>query len=378
MADKKAKKSKSKEVKLIGNSENLTTTYRPKTLDDIRGQKQAVSALRGTLARGKIPSTLLFSGHYGCGKTSGAMIYARMVNCAKHNLCGKCFSCKFEGRHPDIIYHDCGTNGKIDDIRALVSSSRASPVTQKRFIIVDEVHLLRDQPEKALLVESENPAPNTVWVFCTTNPEKLAKTLISRCLHLVIRPIEPEIIVERMIEVAELEGVKVKKTAKKAFLTIAQSSNGSMRQAIASLDAFLNVLSSGDEYDPEDLSSFLSTDDADAEKIAAHVVAGILEKSVKYTIGAIRKGGVPPRAIMIKARWLLDYLIGREVGAAPKWHPPIVKGFDAIGTKKVDLTMLVLIQSMFADLEIKLNSVSLDENVMFYSTVGAFIHANKS
>lgn len=372
----KAAKKKSKAVVVMGSSENLTTTYRPKELKDVYGQKQSVATLLGTFKRGKIPSTMLFSGHYGCGKTTMAMIYARMANCATHNLCGKCFSCGFGDRHPDIVYHDCGTDGKIDDIRGLISKSRASPSTQKRFIIVDEVHLLRDQPEKALLVESENPAPNTVWVFCTTNPEKLAKTLVSRCLHLAVRPIEPEILVERMVEVAELEGVKVKKSAKKAITTIAQSSNGSMREALAKLDAFLSVLASGDEYDPEVLSSFMSNEDSAIDAVAAHVVAGILDLNMKYTISAIRQSNGNARAIMIKARWLLDFLIGKQTGTA-KWGGEAYKAFEKIGVKKIDLTLLVLTQHMLAELEIKLNSVSLDEAVVFYSSIGAFIAEHK-
>jgi DNA polymerase-3 subunit gamma/tau len=373
---KAAKKKPNAEVKQIGSSENLTTTYRPKTLQEVFGQKQAVATLLGTFKRGKIPSTMLFSGHYGCGKTSLAMIYARMANCATYNLCGKCFSCKFGSRHPDIVYHDCGKEGKIDDIRGLISKSRASPATQKRFIIVDEVHLLRDQSEKTLLVESENPAPNTVWVFCTTNPEKLAKTLVSRCLHLYIRAIEPEVLVERMIEVAELEGVKVKKTAKKAFLTIAQSSNGSMRESLAKLEGFLNVLASGEEYDPEVLSSFVSDEDSAVDAVAAHVVAGILDLNIKYTITAIRKSGGNPRAIMSKARWLLDFLIGKETGTA-KWGGEAYKVFEGIGVKKINFTLLVLTQHMLAELEIKLNSVSLDEAVVFYSSIGSFIAEHK-
>jgi len=373
---KDAKKKPKAEVKQIGSSENLTTTYRPKTLQEVFGQKQAVATLLGTIKRGKIPSTMLFSGHYGCGKTSLAMIYARMANCATYDLCGKCFSCKFGSRHPDIVYHDCGKEGKIDDIRGLISKSRASPATQKRFIIVDEVHLLRDQSEKTLLVESENPAPNTVWVFCTTNPEKLAKTLVSRCLHLYIRAIEPDVLVERMIEVAELEGVKVKKTAKKAFLTIAQSSNGSMRESLAKLEGFLNVLASGEEYDPEVLSSFVSDEDSAVDAVAAHVVAGILDLNMKYTITAIRKSGGNPRAIMSKARWLLDFLIGKETGTA-KWGGEAYKVFEGIGVKKINFTLLVLTQHMLAELEIKLNSVSLDEAVVFYSSIGSFIAEHK-
>ncbi len=377
---KKAKKKviadrKPKEI-VFAASANLANAYRPKALKDVYGQKAVVAALQGTFKRGKLPNTMLFSGHYGCGKTTMALIYARMANCVTADLCGKCFSCKFGARHPDIIVHDCGPDGKIDDIRALISKSKASPVTRKRFIIVDEVHLLRDQSEKALLVESENPAPNTIWIFCTTNPEKLAKTLVSRCLHLVVRPIPVEDLEARMIQVAELENIPLKKNAKKAIRTIAESSNGSMREALTKLDNFINVLSSGEEYDPASIDAFLQGEDADVEKVTAHVIAGILDLNIEYTISAIRQSSGNARAIISKSRWLLDHLIGLKTKSAKPWSPASYKEFATLKVKH-GLTMLVLVQHMLTELEIKLNSVSVDEAVTFYSTIGAFIAEHK-
>lgn len=118
-------------------TQTLANKYRPTKLDEVYGQDIAVSALKGSFKKG-IPSAILISGLYGSGKTSLANIYARMLNCATHNMCGKCMSCKFKKSHPDIVNHDCAVGGKIDEIRNVVNASRVAPSTRKRVIIMDE------------------------------------------------------------------------------------------------------------------------------------------------------------------------------------------------------------------------------------------------
>lgn len=118
-------------------TQTLANKYRPTKLDEVYGQDIAVAALKGSFKKG-IPSAILISGLYGSGKTSLANIYARMLNCATHNMCGKCMSCKFKKSHPDIVNHDCAVGGKIDEIRNVVNASRVAPSTRKRVIIMDE------------------------------------------------------------------------------------------------------------------------------------------------------------------------------------------------------------------------------------------------
>jgi len=368
-----AKKDKApKDDVAISSSEQLANKYRPRKLKDVVGQPQAVAAIEGMLARKNFPQAMMFSGHYGCGKTSLAYIVGHLINCEKNTICGKCLSCKFgKSSHPDIVYHDCGTKSKIDDIRALISASQNSPMTRKRIIIVDEFHLLRDQPEKALLVETENPSPNTIWILCTSNPEKVSKTLTSRNGHIHIKPIPVDVISAKLLEIAEKEGVTIKKSGKKALETIAQSSDGSMRQAIAKLDMLLNILASGKKFDAEDAATFIDDVEADLDESSAGFLAAVLALDVKAAVLAIRVAN-NARGLLNRTRWLVDYLIGDATRTAPKWTPNNAKIFQKMKVK-TKFELLVVVQHLLCEIEIKFNSITIDENVLLYSSVGAFI-----
>ena len=366
-----AKKEKAKvEVEEISSSEQLANKYRPRKLKQVVGQPQAVAAIEGMFVRKNFPAAMMFSGHYGCGKTSLAYIVGRMINCEKHTVCGKCLSCKFGKSHPDIMYHDCGTKSKIDDIRALIASSKSSPMTRKRIMIVDEFHLLRDQPEKALLVETENPSPNTIWILCTSDPHKVSKTLTSRNGHIHIKPIDEKVIVEKLLEISEAEGVTIKKSGKKALETIAQSSDGSMRQAIAKLDMLLNILASGKKFDAEDAATFIDDVEADLDESSAGLLAAILERNMKGAVLSVRVAN-NARGLLNRTRWLVDYLIADATKTA-KWAPNSAKIFQKMKVK-TKFELLVLVQHLLCDVEVKFNSVTIDENVLFYSSIGAFI-----
>lgn len=358
-------KSKPVEMQTI----QLANQYRPKKLDDVVGQDASVATLEGMFKRGKFPGALMFAGHYGSGKTTLAQITARQINCEKLGLCGKCMSCKFE-KHPDIVYHDAAVNGKIDDIRALISAAANAPATRKRVMIVDEVHTLRDASEKALLVATENPPSNTIWILCTTNPEKMNKMLVSRCTSFNIKPLSLEVLVDRMKFIADAEGVTLKKDAKKALLSIAETSNGSMREAISKLDIFLSILASGKKFDADNISTFMGDVDADIEETAAHFLAAILEKDMAKAIVCIRNVG-NARTLINKTRWLIDYRIGVFTKTS-KFRPYSGKIFDDLKIKH-KLLGVVLVQNLLAEIEVKLNTITMDENVLFYSNVGAFI-----
>lgn len=375
---KEKEKSKSKKDKKpksgAGKNINLANAYRPRKISEVVGQEQATAALEGVFNRKTYPSALMLSGHYGCGKTTLAYIFANQINCDKNNICGKCFSCGFGSKHPDIVYHDCGTDGKIDTIRGLIAASRVSPVTKKRIIILDEVHTLRDQSEKALLVETENPSPNSIWILATTNPEKVNRALVSRCLHLHIKPIEKSVITARLVAVAEAEGIKVSKDVKKALGEIAGMSNGSMREALSKLEKFVLVLASGKKLDPENMSSFIDDVEADMEESAARLLLAICKKNVQDAVLTIRVAN-NARALINKTRWLVDYMIGAKTKTA-KFRPYSGKLFEEAAAKekvKAGMMALVLVQNLLSEIEVKLNSITLDETVLFYSSVGVFI-----
>lgn len=351
----------------------LANQYRPVYLRDVVGQDQTANALDGMFKRQKVPAVLMFSGHYGCGKTTFAQIMAKQINCEKLTLCGKCASCQFR-KHPDVIYHDAAVNGTIAEIRALVSAANNAPTFRKRVIIVDEVHALRDASEKALLTSTENPGPNTIWILCTTNPEKMNKALVSRATHFRLKQIEVDTMVERLAAIAEAEGQTLKKDAKKALVTIAESSNGSLREAVSKLDIFLSVLASGKKFNADDLSSFVDIE-ANLDEYSAHLLAAIFKRDLVKVVQAVKTcGGV--RGLIFKTRYLLDYRIGIHTGLN-KYTPYNGKLFDALakqeGIKKTGILPLVLIQNMLSEIEATINSASVDEVAVFYSAVGKFI-----
>lgn len=375
---KKAKKKTSEKSgeKLTLETSQLANLYRPHKLEDVVGQDHVLSAIEGMFKRQKVPSSLMFSGQYGCGKTTFALIFSRQVNCEKLNLCGKCFSCKFS-KHPDVSYYDCAVDGSIASIRNLISAANNAPATRKRVLILDEVHALRGPSEKALLTATENPSPNTIWILCTTNPEAVHKTLVSRCTHFRLKQIDIPTLVGRMKVIAEAEGQKIKKDAVKALTTIAESSNGSMREAVSKLDIFLSILASGKKYNPDDLSSFVDIE-ADLDETSAHFLAAVFQRDyVKMVQAAKVCGGV--RGLLNKTRWLIEYRIGIHTGMN-KYAPYNGKLFDALAKQhkiKTGIKGLVQLQNLLCEIELKLNTATLDETVVFYSSVGAFLSENE-
>ncbi len=353
-------------------TQTLANKYRPTKLDEVYGQDIAVSALKGSFKKG-IPSAILISGLYGSGKTSLANIYARMLNCATHNMCGKCMSCKFKKSHPDIVNHDCAVGGKIDEIRNVVNASRVAPSTRKRVIIMDEVHTLRDASEKALLIATENPSPDTVWILCTTNPEKIGKPLMTRCLHIALKPIAHEPMMARLKEIAKAEGLKPTKSLGGALNSIVAMANGSLRDAVSKLE-FLILSSSNGKVDPAVLTEVSGGDDADLDEVSVKLVAAIIKWDVTSAITLIRKAN-NARAIISKSRWLIDYLIGYKTKTA-KFTPYSGRLYHTLEKKenlKTPLLLLVMIQKLLVDVELNLNSASFDETLVLYSTIGNFI-----
>ena len=367
-ASTKAAPSK-KKASVVDKSVTLANQYRPKTFSEVFGQDAAVAALEGCFKKDRIPSAILISGHYGCGKTTLANIFARQVNCEKGTLCGKCFSCQF-GKHPDIVFYDAAINGKIDEVRSLVAGSRNAPATRKRVIICDEVHMWRDASEKAMLVALENPAPNTVWILCTTNPEKLAKPLVSRCMHISLRPIPQDILETRLVEIAEKEGLKVDKVHRKTITEVAAMSDGSMREAVSKLEMMLLVLASGKKFSVESLVEAVGGADADIDNKACDLIEGVLTLDSTKAITAVRAAN-NARMLLNRSRWLIDFLIGQKTKTA-KFTPYTGRLFLQRKVK-TSLTLLVELQSVLLETEMRMNSVSIDENVLLYSAVGKLI-----
>jgi DNA polymerase III subunit gamma/tau len=222
----------------------LYRKYRPSVFADVIGQEHVTVPLSNALESGRTHHAYLFSGPRGCGKTSSARIMARSLNCAKGptpNPCGECQSCKdLVANGPgslDVIELDAATHGLVDDARDLRDKAFFAPVQSKyKIYIIDEAHQLGPGAANALLKVVEEPPPHVIFIFATTEPEKLISTIRSRTHHYPFRLVPPGILGEHLEMICTQEGVKV---AKGVIPLVVRASGGSVRDALSILGQLL-------------------------------------------------------------------------------------------------------------------------------------------
>ena len=222
----------------------LYRKYRPSVFADVIGQEHVTVPLSNALESGKTHHAYLFSGPRGCGKTSSARIMARSLNCEKGptpNPCGECQSCKdLVANGPgsiDVIELDAATHGLVDDARDLRDKAFFAPVQSKyKIYIIDEAHQLGPGAANALLKVVEEPPAHVIFIFATTEPEKLISTIRSRTHHYPFRLVPPGILATHLEKVCESEGVKV---AKGVIPLVVRASGGSVRDALSVLGQLL-------------------------------------------------------------------------------------------------------------------------------------------
>jgi DNA polymerase III subunit gamma/tau len=222
----------------------LYRKYRPSTFADVIGQEHVTTPLSNALTSGQIHHAYLFSGPRGCGKTSSARIMARSLNCEKGptpNPCGTCQSCKdLVANGPgsfDVIELDAATHGLVDDARDLRDKAFFAPVQSRyKIYIIDEAHQLGPGAANALLKIVEEPPAHVLFIFATTEPEKLISTIRSRTHHYPFRLVPPAILSTHLEKVCESEGIKV---AKGVIQLVVRASGGSVRDAQSILGQLL-------------------------------------------------------------------------------------------------------------------------------------------
>ena len=222
----------------------LYRKYRPSTFADVIGQEHVTTPLSNALTSGQIHHAYLFSGPRGCGKTSSARIMARSLNCENGptpNPCGTCQSCKdLVANGPgslDVIELDAATHGLVDDARDLRDKAFFAPVQSRyKIYIIDEAHQLGPGAANALLKVVEEPPAHVLFIFATTEPEKLISTIRSRTHHYPFRLVPPAILSTHLEKVCESEGIKV---AKGVIQLVVRASGGSVRDAQSILGQLL-------------------------------------------------------------------------------------------------------------------------------------------
>ena len=222
----------------------LYRKYRPSVFADVIGQDHVTVPLSNALTSGKTHHAYLFSGPRGCGKTSSARIMARSLNCEKGPTptpCGLCQSCKdLVANGPgslDVIELDAATHGLVDDARDLRDKAFFAPVHSRyKIYIIDEAHQLGPGAANALLKVVEEPPPHVIFIFATTEPEKLISTIRSRTHHYPFRLVPPGILAEHLEKICKEEGATV---AKGVIPLVVRASGGSVRDALSVLGQLL-------------------------------------------------------------------------------------------------------------------------------------------
>ena len=222
----------------------LYRKYRPSVFADVIGQEHVTVPLSNALESGRTHHAYLFSGPRGCGKTSSARIMARSLNCVKGptpNPCGDCQSCNdLVANGPgslDVIELDAATHGLVDDARDLRDKAFFAPVQSRyKIYIIDEAHQLGPGAANALLKVVEEPPPHVIFIFATTEPEKLIATIRSRTHHYPFRLVPPGILAAHLEKICNHEGVSV---AKGVIPLVVRASGGSVRDALSVLGQLL-------------------------------------------------------------------------------------------------------------------------------------------
>ena len=217
----------------------LYRKWRPSTFDDVMGQDHITSVLRYECEHEKFSHAYLFCGSRGTGKTTCAKILAKAVNCTSPvggSPCGKCPSCIAieEGSTADVLEMDAASNNRVDDIREIRDEVIYSPTMLKyRVYIVDEVHMLTTSAFNALLKTLEEPPAHVIFILATTELHKLPSTIISRCQRFDFRRISIPVITERLLKIAENEGIGIDTGAAQLIARLAM---GGMRDAVSLLE----------------------------------------------------------------------------------------------------------------------------------------------
>jgi DNA polymerase-3 subunit gamma/tau len=287
-------------------SQVLYRKWRPQTLSEVAGQEPVTRTLLNALTTGRLAHAYLFCGPRGTGKTSTGRILAKAVNCLSSNQGEPCNSCSMcqaitEGRAMDLIEIDGASNRGIDEIRDIREKIHYAPnIAKYKVYIIDEVHMLTEPAFNALLKTLEEPPPHAIFVLATTEVHKVPLTILSRCQRFDFRRIPHAVVVSKLQQICDDEGVSIDR---QALSLIAKAATGSLRDAENLLEQTLLHYGSNVAVDQvrEELGI---SEDARVHQLAKHVLSDEIAEGLA-TIGSLSADGLDLRQFN---RSLVEYL----------------------------------------------------------------------
>lgn len=283
----------------------LYRMYRSTTLDDVVGQDHITKLLAKSLAAGHIAHAYLLTGPRGVGKTSVARILAHQITKLPYTN---------EDTHLDIIEIDAASRSGVEDIRELLDKVPIAPVVaDKKVYIIDEVHMLSKSAFNALLKTLEEPPTHVVFIFATTDPEKIPPTIISRTQQFHFHLIQPPVIAKHLRTIAEAEQINIDD---EALLLLAERAEGGFRDAITMLDQVAGFSEPGAPITHTDIESLLGL--APRETVMALLASYPQDpRRAIELLSTLREQGISPQTLLSQLLWTIQQELSHQLDLLP-------------------------------------------------------------
>ncbi|NRA01150.1 MAG: DNA polymerase III subunit gamma/tau [Myxococcales bacterium] len=295
--------------------EVLARRTRPQTFDEVVGQQHVTVTLRNAIASGRLPHALLLAGPRGIGKTTIARLVAKALNCddgPTEKPCGRCGPCLeiSSGGSMDVQEIDAASHTGVDNVRDIIETSRYAPTPGKhRIFIIDEIHMLSQPAFNALLKTLEEPPDRTLFVFATTDPQKIPATVLSRVQRFDLRRLGSAEMLERLREIVRADEIEIPEAV---LRTIAREADGSLRDSLTLLDRLQSGL--GQTISEADANAVLDLVD---RRVREEILTPVLAQDAAGALAAVRSAidsGVDPSRLSVALLSdLRDLLVARIV-----------------------------------------------------------------
>ena len=285
----------------------LARKYRPKKLSDIIGQEETCKIIEGSVKLNRIAHAYLFSGTRGIGKTTLARILAKIVNCTNLNNkvvepCGECKNCVSIDldNNIDVVEIDAASRTGVADVREIIDNINYKPVSaKKKIFIIDEVHMLSKAAFNALLKTLEEPPLDVIFIFATTETEKIPLTILSRCQRFQLKRVGEDKISNFLMKISEKEGFNIEK---EGCNLISEASQGSVRDALSIID---NVFTRGNPVLIKTIRGVLGlSDNSLSLKLFKYLCDGDVKNSFEIFDDLYKKGA----SVQILSNTIMSYM----------------------------------------------------------------------